>query len=76
MFCNPASPAAPPKLRLLYEVLPLALIVEAAGGASHDGRGSALARVVHTHGERGVVCLGSKAEVERCVPAMRAGVAG
>lgn len=40
VFCNPTSPAAPAKLRCLYETFPLALLVEAAGGASHDGAGS------------------------------------
>lgn len=73
VFCNPASAAAPPKLRLLYEVLPLAFVVEAAGGASFDGRGSALDAAPPSHDARGVVCLGSAAEVERCAPAMRAG---
>jgi hypothetical protein len=28
VFCNPRSPSAPAKLRLLYECAPLALIVE------------------------------------------------
>lgn len=40
VFCNPTSPAAPAKLRCLYETFPLALLTEAAGGASHDGAGS------------------------------------
>lgn len=40
VFCNPTSPPAPAKLRCLYETFPLALIAEAAGGATHDGRGS------------------------------------
>lgn len=40
MFCNPTSSNAPAKLRCLYETFPLALIAEAAGGATHDGRGS------------------------------------
>lgn len=40
VFCNPTSPAAPAKLRCLYETFPLALVAEAAGGATHDGRGS------------------------------------
>jgi hypothetical protein len=43
VFCNPVSPSAGPKLRCLYETFPLAFIVEAAGGASHDGRGSGAA---------------------------------
>ena len=31
MFCNPGSPAAPAKLRLVYECAPLSLIVEVRG---------------------------------------------
>ncbi|PRW59000.1 Sedoheptulose-1,7- chloroplastic [Chlorella sorokiniana] len=40
VFCNPTSPTAPAKLRCLYETFPLALVAEAAGGATHDGTGS------------------------------------
>lgn len=32
VFCNPASPGAPAKLRVLYECWPLAFVIEAAGG--------------------------------------------
>jgi hypothetical protein len=32
VFCNPKSPSAPAKLRLLYECAPLALIVEVRWG--------------------------------------------
>lgn len=42
VFCNPASKGAPAKLRLAYEVAPIAFLVEAAGGLSSDGSGSAL----------------------------------
>ena len=72
MFCNPASQSCPAKLRVLYECLPLAFVVEAAGGASHDGMGSALDRRLEGHGDRSIVCLGSKDEVERCSAAMAA----
>jgi sedoheptulose-bisphosphatase len=34
VFANVCSPTAPAKLRLLYECAPIALLVEAAGGAS------------------------------------------
>ncbi|KAL8454924.1 hypothetical protein Emag_001290 [Eimeria magna] len=42
IFCNPASTGAPAKLRVLYEVAPIALLVEAAGGSSSYGNSSAL----------------------------------
>lgn len=32
VFCNPKSPSAPAKLRLLYECAPLSLIVEVSWG--------------------------------------------
>lgn len=68
VFASPASASAPAKLRLLYEVLPMAFLVEAAGGASSDGREvSVLSRVVEALDERTPVCLGSKGEVARFV---------
>lgn len=42
VFCNPASDGAPAKLRLAFEVAPIAFIVEAAGGRSSNGKRSAL----------------------------------
>lgn len=38
-FLCPGSPGAPPKLRLLFELAPLAFVVAAAGGGADDGRG-------------------------------------
>lgn len=73
VFCNPASTKAPAKLRMLFEVAALAMIVESAGGASHDGQGSILERVMDRADERTVVALGSKAEVAKCVAALAAG---
>lgn len=39
---NPASASAPAKLRVLYEVGPIAYLIEKAGGKSSDGENSAL----------------------------------
>ncbi|KAL4426692.1 hypothetical protein ABPG77_004748 [Micractinium sp. CCAP 211/92] len=72
VFCNPTSAYAPAKLRCLYETFPLALLTEAAGGASHDGSSSVLDQTLSAHDQRGSVCLGSKAEVAKCLPAMQA----
>ena len=58
------------KLRLLYEVAPLALVVEGAGGASHDGQASVLARRINAADDRSIVALGSAQEVARCVPCL------
>lgn len=73
VFCNPVSPSAPAKLRLLYEVAPLAFVVEAAGGASHNGSGSALLMHISSAEVRSQVALGSRAEVDRCLPALKLG---
>lgn len=72
VFCSPASPQAPAKLRVLYECLPLALIMEAAGGGSMygEGGGSMLEVAAKTHTDRSAVCIGSSDEVERCRDAM------
>lgn len=71
VFCNPKSEKAPAKLRLLYECAPLALIVEAAGGVSHDGQGSILDLELNDTGSRSIIALGSKSMVEQCLEAMR-----
>lgn len=39
-LCHPLH--APSQLRLLYEAIPMAYLVEKAGGRSSDGRGSLL----------------------------------
>ncbi|KAK4534571.1 hypothetical protein CDCA_CDCA02G0596 [Cyanidium caldarium] len=67
IFCNP-SPAADAKLRLVYEVLPLAFLVESVGGTSSDGHGDAaplLSRRIADVCERTQVALGSPEEVAR-----------
>ena len=72
VYCSPTSAAAPPKLRCLYETFPLALLTEAVGGSSHDGKGSVLEQTLLSHDQRGALCLGSAAEVAKCLPAMQA----
>lgn len=75
VFCNPKSSSAPAKLRMLYECMPLAFIVEAAGGwacTGEQGRYRAvLDSVLHGHDHRSTICLGSKQEVEKCACAMK-----
>lgn len=56
IFVNPASAAAPAKLRVLYEVGPIAYLIEKAGGKSSDGENSALdIKIPHTEVRRRVV---------------------
>ncbi|MBT9557863.1 MAG: class 1 fructose-bisphosphatase [Myxococcales bacterium] len=52
------------KLRLLYEAIPLAYVVEAAGGTASTGRERILDMVpTHIH-QRVPLCIGNSAEVE------------
>ena len=73
VFLNPASAGAPPKLRLLYEVAPLALIMASAGGAAADGIGDALDQAADTPDARTVVALGEPAVVAAAADALRHG---
>lgn len=75
VFCNPTAAGAPAKLRLLYECAPLAYVIEAAGGASHDGAGSILALRINDTGARTAIALGSHAQVSQCVEALEEGLA-
>merc|ERR1712193_473128 len=67
VFSNVISPTTKAKLRLLFEVAPLALLVEKAGGASScDGKCvSGLDVEVEQHDQRTQICYGSVGEVKR-----------
>jgi hypothetical protein len=60
VFCSPRSPSAKPKQRLLYECVPLAASVEAAGSASHHGTASILDRRTETSAERSMILSGHR----------------
>jgi fructose-1,6-bisphosphatase I len=68
IFLYPSTASAPNgKLRLLYELNPMAFIVEQAGGKASDGK----QRIMEIHPEslhqRSPIFIGSKAEVEKAV---------
>ena len=67
VFTNVISPTTKAKLRLLFEVAPLALLVEKAGGASScDGKCvSGLDITVEKHDQRTQICYGSTGEVAK-----------
>eukprot|EP00884_Botryococcus_braunii_P015684 jgi/Botrbrau1/279/Bobra.0022s0248.1 len=67
VFTNVTSPSTKAKLRILFEVAPLGLLVEKAGGASScDGkRVSALDVPITSHDQRTEICYGSVNEVKR-----------
>jgi sedoheptulose-bisphosphatase len=67
VFTNVTSPTTKAKLRILFEVAPLALLVENAGGASScDGLCvSGLDVPIKVHDQRTQICYGSVGEVKR-----------
>ena len=65
VFTNVISPTTKAKLRLLFEVAPLGLLVENAGGYSSDGHESVLDKVIGKLDERTQVAYGSKNEIIR-----------
>mmetsp|Transcript_14140 Transcript_14140/g.40071 ORF Transcript_14140/g.40071 Transcript_14140/m.40071 type:complete len:403 (-) Transcript_14140:195-1403(-) len=67
VFTNISPTSAAPKLRVISEVLPLAYLVEKAGGWSSVTQQphSALSLKVDSYSQRTDVCFGSKAEVKR-----------
>ncbi|XP_065869899.1 sedoheptulose-1,7-bisphosphatase, chloroplastic [Euphorbia lathyris] len=65
IFTNVISPTTKAKLRLLFEVAPLGLLVENAGGYSSDGYKSVLDKEVVNLDDRTQVAYGSKNEIIR-----------
>ncbi|KAG6734977.1 hypothetical protein I3842_01G296900 [Carya illinoinensis] len=65
IFTNVTSPSTKAKLRLLFEVAPLGLLIENAGGYSSDGRQSVLDKVINNLDDRTQVAYGSKNEIVR-----------
>ena len=62
-YSDPAKPK--PKLRLLYEVAPMALVVEQAGGRASTGTGRVLDLVATDYHQRAAIILGSPDDVAR-----------
>lgn len=65
VFAYPGTASHPDgKLRLLYEVNPIAFLFEAAGGAASTGRGNPLDRVPTSLHQRSALVVGSKSDVD------------
>ena len=66
VFSNVSSEKAKAKLRLLYEVAPIGLIMECAGGSTTHEQydGSVLDEVIDDLDKRLGVCFGSTNEVQ------------
>ena len=70
-FVCPGSGSAPSKLRLVFEALPIAFIVHAAGGDSLGADGTSLLGTRITSCEqKTMLCVGSAQLVAQCRPAM------
>jgi len=68
IFMYPATSDAPNgKLRLLYECMPMAFIMENAGGLASSGKASILDIQPKKIHERSPIFLGSKEDVEECL---------
>ena len=67
IFSNASSEKAKAKLRLLYEVAPLGLVVECAGGVAMDeGKDISVLDITIEHTDQRLgVCFGSRDEVEK-----------
>jgi sedoheptulose-bisphosphatase len=65
VFTNVDSPSTKCKLRILFEVAPIALLVENAGGASSIGGVSALDVPITDYDQRTGIIYGSVEEVKR-----------
>lgn len=67
IFVNAASPKSKSKLKMLYEVAPLAYLIEKAGGRSSNGEVSPLDVLITCTDQTSQVAYGSKKEVDRFV---------
>jgi fructose-1,6-bisphosphatase I len=66
IFAYPALKKEPEgKLRLLFELQPMAFIVEQAGGMATNGREDILSLTVKDLGQRSPIYIGSRREVEK-----------
>jgi fructose-1,6-bisphosphatase I len=66
IFTYPALKKSPAgKLRLLFELQPMAFLIEQAGGVATDGKTDILDVFVEDIGQRSAVYIGSRFEVEK-----------
>eukprot|EP00828_Plagiopyla_frontata_P034870 TRINITY_DN4548_c0_g1_i4.p2 TRINITY_DN4548_c0_g1~~TRINITY_DN4548_c0_g1_i4.p2 ORF type:complete len:176 (+),score=31.82 TRINITY_DN4548_c0_g1_i4:147-674(+) len=68
IFANPVTKESPAKLRYLYEVAPLAFLVEMADGKTTDGTNkSATSLEIKEYDQRSGLVCGSVEEIERFI---------
>lgn len=66
IYTSPVTPKSPAKLRRLYELTPIALLIECAGGTALDSADGThvLDRPIRDTDERGGLVCGNKSDVE------------
>jgi sedoheptulose-bisphosphatase len=66
IYTSPVTQKSPAKLRRLYELAPVALLIECAGGVALDSRDgtNVLDRPVRDTDERGGLVCGNREDVE------------
>jgi sedoheptulose-bisphosphatase len=79
IYMNPVSTKSPAKLRLTFEVAPMALLIEAAGGTTSDCRSgiiptSVLDIPITSIDQRTAFCCGTTSEVQRFHTMMMEGI--
>jgi len=65
VFAYPASATHPAKLRCLYEVAPIGMLIEKAGGKTSEGEKSVLETVIKDVNQTSQCAFGSAKEIER-----------
>jgi fructose-1,6-bisphosphatase I len=72
VFIYPSTASAPDgKLRLLYECIPMSLVMEEAGGAADTGRGRVLDVEPTKIHQRAPIIMGCKRDVETVLRYLR-----
>jgi sedoheptulose-bisphosphatase len=61
-----SMPHVGPKLRVLYEILPISHLIVKAGGMASDGKIPMMDLVVKGFTQKGDIIIGSIEEVKRC----------
>mgnify|MGYP001567594319 CR=1 FL=1 len=65
VYCSLGSEIQKKKLRILYECVPIAFLIEKAGGLSSNGEISLMDVKVNGYYQKSDLIVGSKEEVER-----------
>lgn len=65
------SVAHPSRLQLIYEILPVAFLIEKAGGSTSDGSKSLLDSVITGYKQKSAFVAGSKNDVAKIISTIK-----